>query len=120
VIVSLDGLTPEDIAASSLQTPPDNERNRRGSAVQGLRAQLFGESGEDVVVEYLDAKDRPQRATLKFASAMACGQSIHPCPRPALNWVKRLGGNWLPALLSWRRYWTACYRPSMTCLQLFI
>ncbi len=67
VITSVDGWTLEDIAAISLQTPPDNERNRRGSAVQDLRERLYGETGTEVVVEYLDANDRPQSATLQYA-----------------------------------------------------
>jgi len=67
VINSVDGWTLSDIAAYSLQTPPDNERNRRGNAIQGMRALLYGETGTEVVVEYLDANDRPQRATLQYA-----------------------------------------------------
>jgi len=79
VITSVDGRTPGDIAAEGLKTPPDNERNRRGQAIQGLRGLLYGEAGTEVVVEYVDAKDRPQHATLKFAprSSSACA-SIDP------------------------------------------
>jgi len=66
----------EDIAAASSQTPPDNERHRRGIAIQGLRDLLYGDTGTEVVVEYLDANDRPQRAILQFAPRRdsACAQ----------------------------------------------
>lgn len=67
VITSVDDWTLEDLAAVSPQTPPDNERNRRGSAVQSMRSLLFGETEKQVVVEYLDGNNRPQRATLQFA-----------------------------------------------------
>jgi carboxyl-terminal processing protease len=45
---------------------------------------LYGETGKEVVVDYLDAKDRPQRATLQFAarSGSACAQ-IDPALPPA-------------------------------------
>jgi len=76
VITSVDGWTLEDIAAASSQTPPDNERHRRGIAIQGLRDLLYGDTGTEVVVEYLDANDRPQRAILQFAPRRdsACAQ----------------------------------------------
>jgi carboxyl-terminal processing protease len=75
-ITAVDGWTLSDLAAFALQTPPDNERNRRASAVQGLRGLLYGEKGTEVVVEYLDANDRPQRLTMQFAprSDSACEQ----------------------------------------------
>jgi carboxyl-terminal processing protease len=84
VIVSVDGYTLEDIAASNLKTPPDNERNRRAGQVQGMRALLFGESGKEVVIEYLDANNQLQRATLQFArrDASECAQ-IDPSLPPA-------------------------------------
>jgi carboxyl-terminal processing protease len=95
VITSVDGWTLEDISANSLHTPPDNERNRRGNAVQGMRAMLYGETGTEVVVEYLDANDQPQRATLQFAlrSGSACDQ-LDPSLPPACAEieVKRLAG----------------------------
>jgi len=40
VITALDGRAPEQIAAEALQTPPDNERNRRANLVQNLRTLL--------------------------------------------------------------------------------
>jgi C-terminal processing protease CtpA/Prc len=64
VITSLDGWTLEVLTAESLQTPPYNERHQQGIAIQGMRGMLYGETGKDVVVEYLDEKDRPQSATL--------------------------------------------------------
>ena len=67
VITSVDGWTLEDLAAVGMQTPPDSERNLRGNAVQSLRGLLYGETGKQVVVEYLDGNSRPQRATLQFA-----------------------------------------------------
>jgi len=67
LITSVDGWTLEDVAADSSPTPPYNERNRRASAVQGMRDLLYGETGTQVVVEYLDAYDRPQHATLQYA-----------------------------------------------------
>jgi carboxyl-terminal processing protease len=93
VISSVDGRTLSDIAAESMQTPPDNERNRRGNAIQGMRSLLYGERGTEVVVEYLDENDRPQRASLQFAprSGSACAQ-IDPLLPPACTEfeVKRL------------------------------
>jgi carboxyl-terminal processing protease len=76
VIISVDGWTLEDINAVSLQTPPDNNRHRRGTAVGGMRSAFYGEVGTEVVIEYMDAKDRPGSATLQFAprSGIACGQ----------------------------------------------
>ena len=84
VITSVDGWTLEDIAADSAQTPPDNERHRRGIAVQGMRDLLYGDTGTEVVVEYLDANDRPQRATLQFAPrrGSACAE-FDPSVPPA-------------------------------------
>jgi carboxyl-terminal processing protease len=93
VISSVDGRTLSDIAAESMQTPPDNERNRRGNAIQGMRSLLYGDRGTEVVVEYLDENDRPQRASLQFAprSGSACAQ-IDPLLPPACTEfeVKRL------------------------------
>jgi carboxyl-terminal processing protease len=70
VITSVDGWTLEDIAADSPPSPPNNERNRRASAVQGMRDRLYGETGTEVVVEHLDANDRPGRVTLQYATRM--------------------------------------------------
>jgi len=93
VITSVDGWTLSDIAAYSLHTPPDNERNRRGDAIQGIRARLYGETGKEVVIEYLDAKDRSQHATLQYAPRRdsSCAQldSLLP-PACAEIEVKRL------------------------------
>jgi carboxyl-terminal processing protease len=76
VVTSVDGWTLEDIAAEGPPSPPNNERNRRASAVQGLRDLLYGETGTAVVVEYRDANDRPQRATLPYAPRVgsACAE----------------------------------------------
>lgn len=57
-------------------TPPDNERDRRGNAVQGMRSLLFGEAGQDVVIEFLDPNDQEQRVTLALAP-----RSGGPCAR---------------------------------------
>jgi len=77
VITSLDDWTLDDFAAYSLQTPPDNERNRRGKAVSGMRSAMYGEVGTEVVVQYLDGNDRTQRTTLQLAprSGISCAQS---------------------------------------------
>jgi carboxyl-terminal processing protease len=84
VITSVDGSTLDDIAASVLKTPPDNERNRRARPAMGMRGLLYGETGQQVVVEFLDADDQPERATLQFAprSNSTCGQ-IDPSMPPA-------------------------------------
>jgi carboxyl-terminal processing protease len=84
VITSVDGWTLSDLAAESMQTPPDNERNRRGNEIQGMRSLLYGETGTEVVVEYLDGSDRPQRAALQFAprSGSTCAQ-LDPLLPPA-------------------------------------
>jgi len=67
VVTSVDGWTLEDLAAEGPPSPPYNERKRRASAVQGMRDLLYGETGKAVLVEYQDANDRPQRATLRYA-----------------------------------------------------
>ena len=84
VITAVDDRTLSDIAAGSMHTPPDNERNRRGNGIQDMRSLLYGEMGTEVVVEYQDANDRSQRATLQFAprSGSACAQ-IDPLLPPA-------------------------------------
>ena len=76
VITSVDGWTLEDFAASAIPSPPYNERHERASAVQELRALLYGETGSEVVVEYLDANDEPQRASLQYAprTGSACAE----------------------------------------------
>jgi carboxyl-terminal processing protease len=82
VVISVDGWTQSDTAAYSLQTPPGNERNRRANAIKGMRSLLYGEAGTEVVVEYLDAEDRPQRATLQYAPRRdsACAQLYASTP----------------------------------------
>jgi len=91
VVSSVDGRKPSDFP--NLQTPPDNERNQRRNAVGGLRAVLYGEVGMEVVIDYLDANDRTQRATLQFAprNGISCGQ-LDPSLPPACTEfeVKRL------------------------------
>jgi carboxyl-terminal processing protease len=76
VIAAVNGWTLEEIIATGLQMPPDNERNRRANQVNGMRSMLFGEPGQEAVIEFLDADGRPQRTTLQFAprSNSACGQ----------------------------------------------
>jgi len=92
VITSVDGWTLEDIAAVALQTPPDNEPSRRGNAVQGMRSLLYGETGKQVVVEYLDRNNRPQRATLQFTRRNSTCAQFDPSLPPACTEfeVKRL------------------------------
>jgi carboxyl-terminal processing protease len=84
VVISVDGWTLGDFAAVSIQAPPNNERNRRGSAVQGMRSRLYGETGAEVELEYLDANEGPQHAALQFAprERITCGQ-IDPSLPPA-------------------------------------
>jgi carboxyl-terminal processing protease len=95
VISAVDGWTLSDIAAINLQTPPDNERNRRGNAIQGMRGYLYDETGKQVIVEYLDANDRSQSVTMQFArrSGSACAP-LDPSLPPACAEieVKRLAG----------------------------
>jgi carboxyl-terminal processing protease len=76
VITSVDGKTPSDYAAEGLQTPPYNERHQRGAAVGSLREAMYSEAGTEVVIEYLDANDRPQRATMQLAprDGLSCGE----------------------------------------------
>jgi hypothetical protein len=80
----LDGWIVEAINSVNLQTPPDNERHRRGNAVSGLRSALYGEVGAEVIIEYLDANDQPRRATLQFAPrrSLSCSQ-FDPAMPPA-------------------------------------
>ena len=92
VITSVDGWTLEDIVADSLQTPPDNERNRRVNLVKDIRELLYGEIGKEVVVEYLNENNRPQHATLQFAKRNSICAQIDPSLPPACTEfeVKRL------------------------------
>ena len=89
VITSVDGWTLEDLTANSLQTPPNNERHRRGIAIQGMRGMLYGERGKAIVIEYMDEKDRPQRITLQFAArtGSACDQ-LDPAMPPACGEIE--------------------------------
>ena len=82
VISSVDGWTLEDLIVDSLQTPPNNERHRRGIAIQGMRGLLYGEIGKAVVLEYLDEKNRPQTATMQFAERINshCDQLVPAMP----------------------------------------
>jgi len=84
VITSVDGWALEDFAADSMVSPPYNERHLRAAAVQDLRARLYGELGSEVVVEYRDANDRPQRVTLQYAQRTnsTCGE-LDPATPPA-------------------------------------
>lgn len=84
VIVSIDGWAAGDLAATALQTPPYNERNRHGNEIQALRSLLYGETGTEVVVEYLDGDDRPQRASLVYGptNGRACAP-LDPSTPPA-------------------------------------
>ncbi|MFZ2095073.1 MAG: S41 family peptidase [Anaerolineales bacterium] len=68
MITSVDGWTLEDLSAQGLHTPPYNDRHQQGIAVQSMRGRLYGETGTEVIVEYLDENDHPQLATLRFTS----------------------------------------------------
>ena len=89
IVTSVDGRTFEDLTAESLQTPPNNERHRRGIAIQGMRGLLYGETGKAVVVEYLDEKDNPQSASLQFAArtGSSCDQ-LDPAMPPACGEIE--------------------------------
>jgi carboxyl-terminal processing protease len=84
VLTTLDGRTLSDFAALGPQTPPYNERNLRANAIQGMRSGLYGETGGQIVVEYVDETGRPQRATLQLASrnGSACAE-FDPALPPA-------------------------------------
>lgn len=84
VITSVDGWTLEAIAASLVQTPPHNERAQRAKRVQDMRDMLYGDTGEEVVVEYLDAEGQPGRATLAYAPRVGGGcMDLDPSLPPA-------------------------------------
>jgi carboxyl-terminal processing protease len=84
VIRTVNGRTPEDIAAQSPSTPPNNERNQRANLVVSLRSQLYGESGNEIEVQYLDQDNQPHRSSLRYAprSASTC-VPIDPSLPPA-------------------------------------
>jgi carboxyl-terminal processing protease len=96
VVTSVDGRTLSEIAADSITTPPNNERHLRGIPLQGMRGLLYGETGTEIIVEYLDASDQPHRATLQFAARIgsACDQ-LDPSMPPACGEleVRRLANN---------------------------
>lgn len=83
VVTAVNGWTQEDFAAAAIQTPPDNERNRRGNLVGDMRSMLYGATGKQVVVEYLDANDRPQNTTLQYAQRKGTCDSLDPSLPPA-------------------------------------
>ncbi len=89
LITSVDGWTLEDIAANSMPSPPYNGRHERVAAVQELRSLLYGEAGREVVVEYLDANDRPQRGTLRYTErrGSACAE-LDPSTPPACGEIE--------------------------------
>jgi carboxyl-terminal processing protease len=96
VVTSVDGWTLEDLAAEGPPSPPYNERKRRASTAQGMRDLLYGETGKEIVVEYLDADDRPQRIALLYAprKGISCGE-LDPLTPPACAEleVRRLANN---------------------------
>ena len=113
VITSVDGWTQSDLAVIGLQTPPDNERHRRGSAVSNIRTALNGDVGSEVVIEYLDANDQLRSATLKYSprSGVACGQIDPALPAACAEIeVRRLadGIGYLRFSASLCQFWIAC------------
>lgn len=95
VITALDGWTPEQIAAEALQPPPDNERNRRASLAQNLRALLYGEPGDEIEIRYLDENGQTQDITLRYAerSASTCIQFDPNLPPACTEFaMRRLAG----------------------------
>lgn len=71
VITSIDGRTAAALAAEQLPVPPDNERHARARQAQGVRDRLFGDSGAEVVLGYVDAGGSPQRVELARAPRSA-------------------------------------------------
>lgn len=95
VITALGGRTPEQIVAQALQTPPDNERNRRASLVQTLRTLLYGEPGDEIEIRYLDENGQTQDTTLRHAerSASTCVQFDPNLPPACTEFaMRRLAG----------------------------
>jgi carboxyl-terminal processing protease len=93
VITSIDGWTQNDFASNAFQTPPDNERNRRGSAISGMRNAMYGDVGTEVVIEYMDGDSRIHLITLQFAprSGISCAQIDPSLPSACTELeVKRL------------------------------
>jgi carboxyl-terminal processing protease len=88
-LLSVNGWTLDDFAAQAVPSPPYNERHRKGSAIQDLRALLFGETGKAAVLEYLDASDRAQSVTLRYAqrSGSRCGE-LDPSTPPACGEIE--------------------------------
>jgi len=84
VITSVGGWTLEDLSAWSRSSPPYNERHERAAPVQELRSRLYGEPGDEILIEYLDADDRLQRTSLTYAErpGLACTE-LDPNTPPA-------------------------------------
>ena len=94
VITAVDGKTPSEIAAGGLHPPPYNERRQRAQAVGSLASSLYGEPGTEVIVDYLDASDRPQQTTMQLAprSNLFCGEMDPSMPPScAEHQMERLG-----------------------------
>ena len=66
-ITSVNGRTPEEIAAETLHSPPNNPRNQRANRVQGMRSLFYGEPGSKVEIGYRDADGQPLTITLAYA-----------------------------------------------------
>jgi carboxyl-terminal processing protease len=84
VITSVGGWTLEDLSAGSRSSPPYNERHERAAPVQDLRSRLYGDPGDEILLEFLDADDRLQRTSLTFAErpGLACTE-LDPNTPPA-------------------------------------
>jgi carboxyl-terminal processing protease len=82
VVTAVDGKTPSEYAAEGLDPPPYSERRRRARAADSLLSKLYGEPGTEVAIEYLDANDRPQRATMELAprDGLSCGEMEQGLP----------------------------------------
>ena len=89
VITSVGGWALQDFSAWSRRSPPYNERHEQAAPVQELRSRLFGEPGDEVLVEYLDTEDRLQRVSLTYAErpGMACAE-LDPSTPPACGEIE--------------------------------
>ena len=82
VVTAVDDKTPSEYAAEGIDPPPYNERRRRARAADSLLSRLYGEPGTEVVIDYLDARDQPRRATMELAprDGLSCGEMEQDMP----------------------------------------
>jgi C-terminal peptidase prc len=83
VIKTVDGLTATELLQEGLPRPPLNDRDRRGMIAEAIRAELYGEPGQQATISYVDNDDQAGEVTLTFAPRPGKKTEITPDLPPA-------------------------------------